>query len=283
MKRGLFLLLIGLASSVVIYAEDTGVAQTQTQGDQAANGSASDPAPASANSGKTGYGSGGYSSEGYGGRADVFVSGFWLFTSDANGDSIHQQATETGGVSVGYRFRVNSWSALEGRYGFANNSQKYEIGGAVTSIPSYLSEITGSYVYSFPRLHRMQPFLEAGGGIVHFRPGNYGTGSQTTGGGSTGTGVPPVGGGVGPYSIPIQPQVLSAFATPSSNGINLPSQTRPAFADGIGVELPAFSRFSMRLEFRGLGYKTPDFKQSGLQTNSFSFISEPSVGVAFGF
>src|SRR5581483_4877311 len=98
---------------------------------------------------KKGYGSGGYSSEGYGGRADVFVSGFWLFTSDANGNTIQQRATETGGFSAAYRFRLNSWSSLEGRYGFANNSQKYTIGGLTASIPSYLSEITGSYVYNF--------------------------------------------------------------------------------------------------------------------------------------
>jgi hypothetical protein len=173
----------------VIRAENAGVAQTQTQADQGTSGSASDPASASPTSGKRGYGSGGYGSEGYGGRADVFVSGFWLFTSDANGQPIHQRATETGGVSVGYRFRLNSRSALEGRYGFANNSQKYGIGGGITSIPTYLSEVTGSYVYGFRQLHRLQPFLEAGGGILHFRPGNYGTGSNTTGGGSTGTGV----------------------------------------------------------------------------------------------
>jgi outer membrane immunogenic protein len=282
MKNGLFLLFLGLASSTAIRAADAGIPQTETQGDNGAAGSASDSASASPKLGKKGYGS-----EGYGGRADVFVSGFWLFTSDANGKSFHQQATETVGVSIGYRFNLNSWSALEGRYGFANNSQKYGTGGTVISIPTYLSEVTGSYVYNFRRLRQMQPFLEAGVGIVHFRPGNYGTSSNTTGGGSTGTGAPPVvgggGGSVGPYSVPTQSQALSSFTAPVFGGISLPSQTRPVFAYGAGVDLPAFSRFSVRLEYRGLAYKTPDFKQSGLQTNSFSLISEPSVGVAFRF
>src|SRR5712691_11620825 len=115
--------------------------------------------------------------DGYGGRAEVFVTGFGLFGNGTRGNSIDQQETQSGGASVGYRFHLNAASALEGRYGFSRDSQKYTIGstgGTVSSVPSYFSEISGSYVYSLPKFRYFQPFLEGGGGLLIFSPGNYG-------------------------------------------------------------------------------------------------------------
>ena len=226
-------------------------------------------------------GSGGYSSEGYGRRAEVFVTGFGLLTSSVTGNAIAHDATTSGGGSAGYRFHVNSWSAIEARYGFSRNSQKYTINGAVSSIPAYLSEITGSYVYSFPKLRSIWPFLEAGGGVVHFGPGDYGGGPNSPGGNPTGGG----GGYVGPYSIigPSQPatQRGAPVYTGSSPGVS--SQTRPTFVYGIGVDLPVFSHFSIRAEYRELAFKQPDFNLTGLKTDAFGFLSEPSIGVAYRF
>ncbi len=217
----------------------------------------------------------GYTAEGYGGRAEVFVTGFGLFTSSTTGNAIVHDATESAGFSAGYRLHLNSWSALEGRYGFGRNSQKYDIGGTVSSIPAYLAEITGSYVYNFPKVRRFQPFLEGGGGIVHFSPGNYGNASNSSNGNPTGGGG---GGYVGPYSI-------TQYAAPVYNGSSpgVDSQTTPTFVYGAGIDFPAFSRFSFRVEYRGLAYKTPDFNQTALRTNAFGFLSEPSFGVAYRF
>jgi len=124
--------------------------------------------------------------DGYGGRAEVFVTGFGLFGNGTTGNSIDQQETQSGGASVGYRFHLNAASALEGRYGFSRDSQKYTIGGTVSSVPAYLSEISGSYVYSFAKSRHLQPFVEGGGGVVLFIPGNYGTGTT-----ASGAGIPP--------------------------------------------------------------------------------------------
>ena len=66
---------------------------------------------------------------GYGGRAEVFVNGFGLFGNGTSGNAISQQETQSGGASVGYRFHLSASSALEGRYGFSRDSQKYTIGG----------------------------------------------------------------------------------------------------------------------------------------------------------
>ena len=101
-------------------------------------------------------GSGDY---GYGGRAEVFVNGFGVFGNGSSGNGITQQETQSGGAAAGYRFHLNAASSLEGRYGFSRDSQKYTIGGtgcAVSSVPSYLSEISGSYIYSLPEFRYFQ-------------------------------------------------------------------------------------------------------------------------------
>lgn len=206
----------------------------------------------------------GYSSEGYS-RAEIFVTGYGLFTRSATGNAITQEATTSGGVGAGYRFQLNAWSALEGRYGYSRNSQKYTMNGAVTSIPAYLAEVTGSYVYRLPRLRAFQPFLEGGGGIVHFSPGNYGNTSASTDGNGGGNGGGIYGG-------------MYAAANPGLN-----SQTRPTFVYGIGADFPVSSHVSVRLEYRGLAFKSPDFNQAGFQTHAFNFLSQPSIGVAYRF
>src|SRR4030095_10714248 len=114
------------------------------------------------------------SAYGDGGGAEVFVTAFALLPTEATGNGISEQATKAGGGSAGYRFHLNPSSALEGRYGFSRNSQKYTTGDSVYSIPVYQSEISGSYVYTFGKTHRVQPFLVGGGGILLFSPTNYG-------------------------------------------------------------------------------------------------------------
>src|SRR6266436_4450743 len=221
-----------------------------------------------------------YGSEGYGGRAEIFVTGFGLFANHANGNAITEQETNAGGASLGYRFHLNSSSALEGRYGFSRNSQKYTIGGAVSSIPSYFSEISGSYVYTFGSSQRIRPFLEGGGGAVIFIPGNYNTPTTaTTVGTSTGTSSGILGG----YALPSpQPRALvGPIYTGSSAGVG--TQVRGMFLYGAGLDIPASSHFYFRTEFRGLGYEAPDFKLNALHTNAFSFTYEPSVGIAYRF
>jgi hypothetical protein len=221
-----------------------------------------------------------YGSEGYGSRAEIFVTGFGLFANHANGNAITEQETNAGGASVGYRFHLNSSSALEGRYSFSRNSQKYTIGGAVSSIPSYFSEISGSYVYTFARSQRIRPFLEGGGGVVLFIPGNYSTPTSSTTVG-TPTGTPS--GIVAGYALPTPhaEAVLGPVYSGSTAGVG--TQARGMFLYGAGADIPAFSHFYFRTEFRGLGYQAPDFKLNALHANAFSFTYEPSVGVAYRF
>ena len=209
--------------------------------------------------------------DGYGGRAEIFVTGFGLFGNGTRGNSIDQQETQSGGASVGYRFHLNAASALEGRYGFSRDSQKYTIGNTVSSVPAYLSEISASYVYSLPKSRYLQPFLEGGGGLVLFVPGNYG-------GVSTAAGAV-----VPPNSAGNQLAYIGTNAVYGGAPAGIQTQAKGMFVYGGGADVPVMSRLSFRIEIRGLAYKTPDFGTVAFQTNTFSFVYEPSLGVAYRF
>jgi hypothetical protein len=218
------------------------------------------------------------------------VTGFGLFPSKTNGNAIDADGTNAGGGSAGYRFSLNASSALEGRYGFSRNSQKYTFGSAVSSIPVYLSEISGSYVYTFAKRRRIQFFVEGGGGIVLFSPGNYGGGTTALSGGIPTNTI----GYAGTRSGLLTKKLLFATADQNSSvtvadpvyggsSSGLDRQAKGLFLYGAGADMPVSSNLSFRFEFRGLGYKTPDFGLAPLQTDAFSFAYEPSVGVAFHF
>ena len=216
------------------------------------------PAPASDSQTaqpKSGYG--GYD----GSRAQIFVTGFGLFGNHTTGNAIGQQQTESAGASAGYRFQLNAASALEGRYGFSRDSQKYSIGSAISSVPAYISEVSASYVYSLARSRRLKPFLEGGGGLLIFIPGNYGGGA-----------IAPAAGTPTSY--------LTAY---SGTPAGLQTQAKGMFVYGGGFDVPAVSHVDVRIEMRGLAYKPPDFGSPSLQTNVFTFAYQPTLGFAYRF
>ena len=224
-----------------------------------------------------------FAQEGYGSRAELYLTGFGVVGSQANGNSITRQETDAAGLSVGYRFHLNSSSALDGRYGFSRNSDKYTINGAVSSIPSYFSEVSGSYVYTFHKSRRILPFVEGGGGALIFIPGNYSTPGSAAAGGVGGiAGGTPADSLTGYVVRALHGEDVAAPVY-SGSSAGVATQVRGMFVYGAGVDFPAFKHWYLRAEFRGLGYKAPDFKLSPLATNAFAFTYEPSLGIAYRF
>jgi opacity protein-like surface antigen len=265
MKRLFSIFLLIATASMTVFAQDSPVSQEpgQTQ---------------------TGYD--------YDGRAEVFVTGFGLLPRQATGNAISERATKAGGGSAGYRFHLNASSALEGRYGFSRNSQKYTINSAVSSIPVYLSEISGSYIYNFATSRRVQPFLEGGAGVMLFSPANYGGGTTASDGSDAANTFG--------YSPAVLLQTKLAVRSlradsdpPSSDAVAAPvyggssagpaRQAKGMFVYGAGADVPVFSHLYFRIEFRAVGYKQPDFGAAALHTDAFTFVYEPSVGVTYRF
>jgi outer membrane autotransporter protein len=73
---------------------------------------------------------------------------------------------------------------------------------------------------------------------------------------------------------------------PTGSQFNLPGaqlQTKGAFVYGVGADYAMSKHISLRAEYRGLLYTTPDFGLGGLATNNLTHTAMPSIGVAFRF
>ncbi len=74
------------------------------------------------------------------------------------------------------------------------------------------------------------------------------------------------------------------FSPSLNGGQNVAYQARPALNFGVGVNLPLLtSHFGVRVQYRGVYYKAPDFGEARLTTNAFRETSEPMAGVYFRF
>ena len=94
----------------------------------------------------------------------------------------------------------------------------------------------------------------------------------------------------GPHTLAgIQPFAVAGISavifSPSLNGgQNVSWQARPGLNYGAGLNVPLLtSYFGLRLEYRGVYYKAPDFGQANLTTNAWRNTSEPMAGVYFRF
>jgi opacity protein-like surface antigen len=56
-------------------------------------------------------------------------------------------------------------------------------------------------------------------------------------------------------------------------------QTRGTFVYGGGANFDITSKFGIRAEYRGLAFKAPDFQLNSLNTDKFTHLAQPSVGI----
>ena len=178
-------------------------------------------------------------------RSEVSVQGTGFFTQGSSGNGTNYSATESGGVLATYRYRLNRLLSAEGVYGYTLDSQKYMSSASAFRIQSGIHQLTGGVVLKLPSRasSRLNPYVLAGGGALLFDP----TGNLD--------------------------DTLSGAQ----------SQAKGVFVYGAGVNYAIRKQISLRAEYRGLVYGTPDFGLSGLATNSITHTAQPSLGFAFRF
>lgn len=77
---------------------------------------------------------------------------------------------------------------------------------------------------------------------------------------------------------------LLDFSPTLNGGQRAPWQVRGAFSYGLGVEHALLvPNFGVRVEYRGLLYKAPDFGEARYRTGSFRNTAEPSIGLYLRF
>lgn len=112
----------------------------------------------------------------------ITVQGSGFFTKDSSGNGVKQNATDSGGLTIGYRYSLNRWLGVEGDYDYFSNSLKYFSSGDQTRIKTSANAITGAAVIKAPTFLSLKPYVLAGGGVMIFNPRDHtGGDSQTRG------------------------------------------------------------------------------------------------------
>ena len=140
---------------------------------------------------------------------------------------------------------------MEANYGLAPNSIQFSTAGGPFTGNAYMHQVTTGFVVKLPAgpRHRFSPYMLIGGGAMIFSPTS--DGFRTTGGFAS-----------------------SPAAT---------RETDAAFVYGAGTDFPITSRWSLRAEYRGLVYHSPDFGVPTLATGTRVHVAQPSLGVAYRF
>jgi opacity protein-like surface antigen len=179
-------------------------------------------------------------------RFDMVVNLSAVPAKQTTGNGTTLTPTNSGSVLVSGRIHFAPKSSLEINYGRTKDSQKYLAAPFDYRIFTNISEWSGAYVFSPFQRGRIEPFLLAGGGVLKFNPQS----SYING-------------------------ILVSLATSH--------QTEIAFLYGGGVDYRVFSRVAVRLQYRGLVYKAPDFGVQNLFTGNKGHLAEPSVGLVIKF
>jgi opacity protein-like surface antigen len=178
-------------------------------------------------------------------KSEIGVQGTGFFTSSTSGNGTSYSATGSAGFLGTYRYHLNHWISVEGAYGYDQNTQKYLLSSSAFRIQSGIHQFTGSLVVNLPSRakSKLNPYFLVGGGALLLEP----TGNQFN----------------------------------SISGAQ--SQTAGAFVYGAGLNYAIHKGISLRAEYRGLVYKTPDFGFGGLTTNAVTNTAMPSIGLSFRF
>lgn len=178
-------------------------------------------------------------------RSEISVQGGGMFPMSASGNGTSYSATESGGILGTYRYHLSHWISLEGAYGYNMNTQKYALSSSAFRIQSGIHQFTGNVVLNLPSRHhsRLNPYVLVGGGALLFEPTN------------------------------------NQFNTISQTQ----SQTRGVFSYGAGFNYGIYKALSLRAEYRGLVYSTPDFGFGALATNSVTHTAVPTAGLSYRF
>jgi outer membrane immunogenic protein len=179
------------------------------------------------------------------GHFDVSINGAAVLTKQSTGHGIVLDPTNSGAPLITFRVRLNAKHSLVANYSHTDDSQIYTLGADVYRIQSKVSEFSAAYVYNPIEIGKFEPFLLAGAGRLSFSPGNtY----------------------INTYEVPVA----------------VVQQTELAVLYGAGVDYRVRPKIAVRLQYRGLIYKAPDFKGQFF-TGALGQMAEPSIGIVLRF
>jgi len=178
--------------------------------------------------------------------ASLGVGGFFSKTSHAFGNTVVLEPTTSGAELFTFRLRFSPRHAVAMNIGHASNSEVYNTSSLVFRVQSGVTEFTPSYFFTPFQTARFEPFVFGGAGILRFNPGGTSVGGSQTSFGAA-------------------------------------AQNKLVFTYGGGVDYKVWKVIAVRIQYRGLIYKVPDFHIMNLVTGATGHTAEPIAGVVFKF
>jgi outer membrane immunogenic protein len=182
------------------------------------------------------------------GRFDVSLgyAGVFSKTSRASLGNVSVKPTTSGAILATFRYRFNHTNGIELNLAHTNNSGIFSIPPDTFRIMTGITEYSGAYVLSPFHGGRIDPFVFGGGGVLRFNPGN---------------------------------QYIDGF----QSSLGATRQSELAVLYGGGADYRLWKALAFRVQYRGLIYKVPDFKQTRFFTGAMGHMAEPSAGFVIKF
>jgi hypothetical protein len=174
---------------------------------------------------------------------DGALSAFGQFSGTTNGNGIEDKPTYSTGVLATARQSLHFWLGWEVNYGYTRYAERYKTPTYGIQVQENMHEVTGAYLVQGPTI----PIL----GLQPF--------------GAVGVGA-------------------LVFLPTTVGGQRYSQQYRVPILYEVGVNYPILtSHLGVRVQYRGLSYKTPDYNSEQTTTGARRQTSEPSVGAYFRF
>jgi opacity protein-like surface antigen len=181
-------------------------------------------------------------------RFDVGLaySGVFSKTSAPSTGTVSLKPTTSGAVLATFRYHFNHTHGVEVNFGHTSNSQVFSVPPDTFRVNAGITEFSAAYVLSPFHTKRIDPFLFAGGGALRFNPVNQ-------------------------------------YIDGSKSSFGAGSQRPLAVLYGAGVDYRLWKAIAVRVQYRGLFYKTPDFRVPSLFTGVNGHMAEPTAGLVIKF
>ena len=181
-------------------------------------------------------------------RSDLSVNLTGDFSQQSEGNNVIQDSSNSLGFLATYRFKVDRLNSLEINYGLTRNTQYYAARSVVTGEQNFFAIQTNANEVTADYV------------LTPWKSGRLNPFLLAGGG------------------VLIFNPTGNSFGTTASD-----TEIKGAFSYGGGADYRLLRNLALRLQYRGLVYKAPDFYVPGLATGSVAHTAEPSLGLVFHF
>lgn len=179
-------------------------------------------------------------------NASINVAGVLSKRSTSSNGGLTLKPTNSAEESGSIRWRLNHLHGLEVNIGHTMNSQVFTLAPNSFRVSTGITEFSGDYVLSPMHMQHWEPFLFGGAGALRFSPG-------------------------------------STFINGLQSSFPVKQETGMTFIYGAGTDYNFWKFLGVRLQYRGLIFKAPNFGQPNLATHAKGHMAEPAIGLVIKF